>query len=163
MDAKIKAAQQAFIERLGLITQASGLPRIAGRLFALMVVQGGPLSFRELAEQLQVSRGSISTNTRLLEQLGVIERTSRPGDRQDYFQIRPRPYAQMIEVSLPRQKRSIEVVDEAIEDLGVEQGVQGRLKELRDFYQVNLEITETLLQRMRAMSDDDPAADQALG
>ncbi len=38
-----------------------------------------------------MSRGSISTNTRLLENMGVIERVTRPGDRRDYFQINEQP------------------------------------------------------------------------
>ena len=69
-----------FVERMGLVTQADGLPRIAGRIMGLMIVHGGSFGFTELTERLSVSRASISTNTRLLEDLGVIERTAMPGD-----------------------------------------------------------------------------------
>ena len=68
-----------FIERMGMIAQADGLPRIAGRIMGLIILEGGPYSFGELAKRLSVSRGSISTNTRLLENMGVIERTAKPG------------------------------------------------------------------------------------
>ena len=56
-------AIERFIEGFGLLMQQDGLPRIAGRMLALFIVEGGPFSFSELAEKLQVSRGSISTNT----------------------------------------------------------------------------------------------------
>jgi DNA-binding transcriptional regulator GbsR (MarR family) len=72
-------AIEQFIERVGLIAQVDGLPRIAGRIMGLLVIYGGPFSFAEIAKRLQVSRGSISTNRRLLENLGVIERVARPG------------------------------------------------------------------------------------
>lgn len=86
-----------FVERMGLLTQADGLPRIAGRLMGLMVLDGGPLAFGELAERLQVSRGSISTNVRLLEGMGVLERVTRPGERGDYFRLTDDPYDRLIE------------------------------------------------------------------
>ena len=63
------------------------MPRIAGRLFGLLLIEGGPLSFGELADRLQVSRGSISINARLLADRGFIERVSKPGDRQDHYRI----------------------------------------------------------------------------
>ena len=43
----------------------------------------------ELAEALIASKGSISTTTRLLIQIGLIERFTLPGVRHDYFRIRP--------------------------------------------------------------------------
>lgn len=78
-----------FIETIGLRFQEQNMPRIAGRLFGLLLLEGGPFSFGELADKLQVSRGSISTNARMLAEMGLIERVSRPGDRQDHYRIVP--------------------------------------------------------------------------
>ena len=78
-----------FVETIGLRFQDQQLPRIAGRLFGLLLMEGGPFSFSELAERLQVSRGSISVNARLLTGMGLIERVSKPGDRQDHYRIQP--------------------------------------------------------------------------
>lgn len=80
---------QDFVETMGLRFEDQLMPRIAGRLFGLLLVEGGPYSFGELAERLQVSRGSISTNARMLSDLGLIERVSKPGDRQDHYRIQP--------------------------------------------------------------------------
>lgn len=80
---------QDFVETMGLRFQDQQMPRIAGRLFGLLLLEGGPFSFGELADRLQVSRGSISTNARLLDGIGLIERVARPGDRQDYYRIVP--------------------------------------------------------------------------
>lgn len=78
---------QNFVEAMGLRFQDQQMPRIAGRLFALLLVEGGPFSFGELAERLEVSRGSISTNARMLAEFGLIERVAKPGDRQDHYRI----------------------------------------------------------------------------
>ncbi len=37
-----------FVERFGLIAQAQGLSRIAGRIMGLIIIEGGPISFGDL-------------------------------------------------------------------------------------------------------------------
>lgn len=78
-----------FIETMGVRFQEQNMPRIAGRLFGLLLIEGGPLSFADLAERLRVSRGSVSTNARMLVDLGLIERVGKPGDRHDHYRIAP--------------------------------------------------------------------------
>lgn len=91
-DEGFEQTRERFIEMMGMVTQAEGMPRISGRLMGLLIFDGRPYSFSELATQLQVSRGSISSNARLLVERGMIERISKPGDRQDYFQMVSDPY-----------------------------------------------------------------------
>src|SRR5688572_8190537 len=112
-----EAVISEFVEQLGLIGEADGLPRIAGRLLGLLVVYGGPLSFAEIAERLQISRGSVSTNTRLLEHLGVIERVARAGERQDYFSLAPDPYYRLMSRFADRARRSRAIVAKAQDSL----------------------------------------------
>lgn len=76
-----------FVERAGIIAQDEGFPRIAGRILGVLLYSGAEMSFSELAEHLDVSRGSISTNVRMLADRGVVERVGKPGDRQDWFRI----------------------------------------------------------------------------
>src|SRR5690606_21420618 len=59
-----------FIEQMGMSAQADGVPRIAGRIFGYFVINGGPISFTQLAQELQVSRASVSTNLRILASIG---------------------------------------------------------------------------------------------
>ncbi len=106
----INSIRAEFIEKIGLIAQAEGMPRIAGRVFGLLVFDGQAISFADLAATLQVSRGSISSSVRLLEERGLIKRTAKPGERQDYFQLADNPYATMIDRvtrSLSRAKGEI--------------------------------------------------------
>ncbi len=93
-----------FIERTGQAFESDGLPRIAGRIMGFFVIHAEPVSFAELAVRLQVSRGSISTNARLLESLGVIERMTMAGDRQVYYKLADSPFVRLIEGFIKRQK-----------------------------------------------------------
>ncbi len=85
-----------FVEEVGLMFELAGLPRMSGRIFGwLLLANPQQQSHSQLAEMLQASKGSISTMTRLLIQIGLIERISIPGERRDYFQIKPNAWAQM--------------------------------------------------------------------
>lgn len=125
-----------FVERMGVLAQSDGLPRIAGRLMGLMVLERGPLAFGELAECLQVSRGSISTNARLLEGMGVLERVAKPGERGDYFQLANDPYHALIEGARDRAAKGERATRSAREALNgdVPPAVRDRLDELARFY-----------------------------
>ena len=102
-----------FVERMGLFTEADGWPRIAGRIFGFLLVQPGECSLDDMAAALGVSKASISTDTRRLEQLGFLERTSRPGDRRDYYGISRDVVPRSLEVRLERMRRFHELLDEA--------------------------------------------------
>ncbi len=103
-----KNAHTDFVETLGLILQTEGFPRIAGRLLGIFVLREGPLSFQELSDALQISRGSVSTNTRLLESLGAVERVAMPGERQDYFRLAENPYERIAARKVERAREASE-------------------------------------------------------
>ncbi|UBF28761.1 MarR family transcriptional regulator [Kovacikia minuta CCNUW1] len=88
--------QKSFVEEAGLLFETVGLPRMAGRIFGwLLISNPAHQSPTELAEILQASKGSISTMTRLLLQIGLIERISLPGQRRDYFRIKPNAWSEL--------------------------------------------------------------------
>lgn len=97
-----------FVESLGLVLQTEGFPRIAGKLLGVFVLRNGPLSFQELCDTLKISRGSVSTNTRLLESLGAVERVSVSGERQDYFRLADTPYEKMAAGKVQRAREASE-------------------------------------------------------
>lgn len=102
-----------FVEHMGVITQTDGGPRIAGRIFGLLLAEGRSFSLGEMAERLHISKASASTNARRLLDAGMLELTARPGDRQDYYQVGSAPYSRMIETICARMRRSAERVRDA--------------------------------------------------
>ena len=52
-------AVQGFVERMGLMMESEGLPRIAGRIFGFLLVHEGAYSLDELAERLAVLAAQI--------------------------------------------------------------------------------------------------------
>jgi DNA-binding transcriptional regulator GbsR (MarR family) len=143
----IQDAETDFIEGMGLILQGDGMPRIAGRLMGFFVLRGGPFSFAQLADALEISRGSVSTNTRLLEDLGVIERVAIRGERQDFFRLAPDPYARIVERKRERSIRAREAIlrsSDALEDAGPQ--ALARVGELANFFRVLADATDRALE-----------------
>ncbi len=90
------SAEEQFIESLGLFMENLGFSRIAGRILGFLLCQGVAMPLDGLAEALRVSRASISTNTRLLIQVRLIEECSMPGDRRSWFRMRPDAFQQRL-------------------------------------------------------------------
>ncbi len=123
-----------FIETAGLTAQADGLPRIAGRVFGLLIYDGDLVSFGDLASKLQVSRASISTSIRILEERGLVKRMTKPGERGDFFQLAPNPYATMLEGIQKRHRATQANIVETIQSLPKDASAVGRLTAHANFY-----------------------------
>jgi DNA-binding transcriptional regulator GbsR (MarR family) len=101
-DLTLTGPAEQYVERMGLLWEAEGLPRIAGRMLGLLALQPEPTTLDDIAGALGVSKASVSNDTRLLERLGFVERVSRPGDRKDYYQNSARSFERAIAERLRR-------------------------------------------------------------
>lgn len=78
--------ESRFVEEMGRFLGAYGMPPMSGRMWAWLLIGVPPeQTAAELADALQASRGAISGAARILETAGLIVRTTRPGDRREYF------------------------------------------------------------------------------
>ncbi|QWC56354.1 MarR family transcriptional regulator [Erythrobacter sp. 3-20A1M] len=114
----LSEAETDFIERRGISAESDGQARITGRIWALLMVVARDLTSTEIADTLMVSRGSVSTNLRLLEGLKIIERRSKPGERETYFGMSEHPYTLLIKQLIERfagYRRMIEAASSRME------------------------------------------------
>ena len=143
-------ARADFIEKIGVIAQSDGLPRIAGRVLAMLLYDGERVSFGQLADALQVSRGSISSSVRMLESQQLIKRVAKAGDRQDYFQMVDNAFANMVEGSVTRARRAAEDIEESLQDIPAsEKGPRERVAGYAAFYRAMSEGLEATAKALR--------------
>lgn len=107
--------QQKFIEGFGDHFESLGLPRIGGRLLALLLLSPEPISLDDLAHTLQVSKGSISSNARVLESSGIANRVRKPGDRRDFYWIGDDAQARVMRSHLQRMADLIKRLEQGYE------------------------------------------------
>ncbi len=117
-----------FIEQMGQITEEEGLPRIAGRIFGLLILSPGELNLDEIAEKLSVSRASVSTDARRLADCGLLQRVTRRGDRKDYYQVTPDHFSYMLERRMLALQRMAAVFSVGLELSGLPPEIDERLK-----------------------------------
>ena len=135
------ATTSPFVERLAVALEMDGFPRIAGRIFGLLIISDTDISLDEIASTLGASKASASVNTRMLEDKGFIERVSRPGDRRDYYRIASNLFVKTMEQRLSRWERVREAVGEAMGDSSLCPAARARL---RDFDSASGEVRDLL-------------------
>ncbi len=133
-----------------MVMERMGASRTFGRLFGLLLVAETPLSLDDMAEVLQVSKPSVSTNTRMLEQSSLVRRVSVPGDRKHYYEIRPGAFERSLTARLPRLAEMVEILENGIETLPEgNTPARERLSEARDLYAFMSNHMNTVLSEWR--------------
>lgn len=144
-----------FTERMGLALEADGLPRIAGRIFGLLLVSEDARSLDDLARELKVSKASVSTNARMLEQRAVLERISRPGDRRDYYRVPPDLFSHTMAQRVARWQRFHEAIGAARTALPIRSTeVMDRLEEYQEAYAYMSQVITEALAHWQATRGD---------
>ena len=142
--------QKHFIEDISLYFEQMGLPRMAGRVLGVLLICDPPAqSLTDLGEILRASKSSISTTTRLLTEMGLIERAPSPLPRQVYFQFKPGGWLVFI-----RQRLNLWASLHGITEQGLEllrdqdPELRSRLQEAHDMFSLIEEELPALLERV---------------
>ena len=132
---ELNADTQAFVEQMGLMMDHAGGARTLGRLFGLLLAAQQPLSLGDMATFLQVSKASISTNARRCQQVGLVHRVSKPGDRRDYYEISPGSFSRMLDSRVAGVLEMVRLAQLGLTAIEADnQPARARLEEMRDFY-----------------------------
>jgi DNA-binding transcriptional regulator GbsR (MarR family) len=128
--------ERAFVEDLGIYFEGMGAPRMAGRIVGrLLVADPAEQSSAQLMRYLDASKASISTNTRYLIQLGLIERVGVPGERIDHFRLRRNGFVRFMQTRIRQVGTIRELLDRGLDLQAAERdGVRERIRDVHDFY-----------------------------
>ncbi len=128
--------EKHFVEEVGIFFEQQGMPRMAGRILGWLMISDPPhQTTTELTQALLASKGSISTMTRLLIRLGLIERISLPGQRRDYFRIKEGAWHQMLKESLVQITAFRELIERGLGLIEDKAHFNRQwLEEMRDMY-----------------------------
>ena len=125
-----------FIEDVGILYGEMGFPRMAGRIFGWLLVCEPPhQSAEQLANIVEASKGSISSMTRLLIQMGMVEKIGIPGKRDTYYRMRSGSWTELMKNHLANLTAMRKLAEGGL-DLMADRAPESRqrLQELRDFH-----------------------------
>ena len=126
------AWQARFIERVASLADVNGLPYSYAQVFAWLVVcEPAHQSVDQMQQALGLSSGAISMATTSLIRMGVVERTSQPGQRRHYYRFRPGGWEKLLRSRVEATAQIRAVAEEALAD-APDRPV--RLAEMRNIY-----------------------------
>lgn len=129
-----------FVDRIGLFFEMTGSTRTLGRVYGWLLICDPPKqSLTALAETLSVSKASVSTVARQLQDGGMIERLPS-STRQHHYRVTPGGFTAVLNVQLSRMGMGIEAADFGLSVVGEDRKDQReRLEDFRDFCQFSAE------------------------
>jgi DNA-binding Lrp family transcriptional regulator len=133
MPTVLTPAQSDFIEEMGQFMGGYGMTPMAGRMWGWLLLCDPPeQTAAEIAEALQASRGSVSGTARILSQAGFIRRTTRRGDRREYFSSPPDALDSMLSNAGVIYRRLREIAAHGLAAAGDSPSAEARLREFHD-------------------------------
>lgn len=141
----------AFVEAVGQFLGSSGMTPMSGRMWAWLLICDPPeQSATDLAHELKASRGSISGTARLLATAGLIRRTTRRGDRREYFSAPPGSFNTLIETAGAAYGRFSQLTEQGLALMSDRPPAsRERLLEVHDAFAFLAREFPTILQRFR--------------
>ena len=85
----LQEMESLFVKLAGEMAESVSINRAVGQLYALLYVSPTPLSLDQMAEKLQISKGSASINIRTLETWGAVKSVCVQGSRKDFYESEP--------------------------------------------------------------------------
>ena len=137
--------KKEFSEGLSQISRFWGFPKGMGAIFGVLYLSPAPLSLDEIVQETGLTKGAVSTEVRALARMGLVHRSTRLGDRKDYYEAEDDFYAAIKSLLRERQNsefdraiRSVRDTLTTMEDNWVESEewtfVYERVQALQDFF-----------------------------
>jgi len=111
--AKIK---KDFTQGLSQISRFWGFPKGMGAIFAVLYLSPIPLSLDEIVQKTGLTKGAISTEIRVLARMGLVHRSSKLGDRKDYYSAESDFYAAIRSILQERQNSEFDRALRSVKD-----------------------------------------------
>src|SRR5437879_4731107 len=148
---QLDAARGKFIEAGGNATQSFGFGRIPGQLFALLYLSAKPLCLDDIARELGVSKASVSTTVRQLEQWAAVRRVWVKGDRKDYYEAETDFGTMLRHGLLMTFRKKLETAGAQIGH--VEDSLKRAMEKVDDGQRQEMQIVADRLQRAKVFHD----------
>ncbi len=127
--------RRRFAEDVSLMFEAMGMPPMAGRVWAALLLTDSPhLSAADLQSQIGASAGSISTAVTALTRMGIVDRVWVPGDRRSYYAASMGALERLLDRSAEVLTQMVALSERGIEALANVDPARQRLEQMRDFY-----------------------------
>ncbi len=151
MHKSLLTVNDSTVAGLGRLARFFGFSDVMGRLYGTLLLSPEPLSLDELAERLQISKGSVSMNMRALERWGMAHEVWMRGERKKFYEAEPDLWQVIRNVVSGRERREVQVALEVLHDSvdklkSAEDQLTAEEKALSDFYLMRMDDLQAFFQ-----------------
>jgi HTH-type transcriptional regulator, glycine betaine synthesis regulator len=101
----MQPALERFVESWGALGALWGINRSTARVHALLLASDEPVHLDHIAERLSISRSNASMSLKELSGWGLVQRSTAPGDRRDFFAPERDAWLMCFKIVKERKKR----------------------------------------------------------
>jgi DNA-binding transcriptional regulator GbsR (MarR family) len=156
MPKKLSDIKKNFTRGVSEISRFWGFPKGMGAIFGVLYLSPSSLSLDEIVQETGLTKGAISTEIRALARMGLVHRSSKLGDRKDYYEAESDFYAAIRSILKERQNsefdralRSVRETLEILEENWVDDEewnfVYERVQALQDFFDAIDSLTRAVI------------------
>ena len=116
MDKNLIKIKKDFTEGLSHISRFWGFPKGMGAIFAVLYLSPAPLSLDEIVVETGLTKGAISTEIRTLARMGLVHRSTKLGDRKDYYEAEADFYSAIKSILKERQNTEFDRAVRSVKD-----------------------------------------------
>ena len=156
MPKKLSDIKKNFTRGLSEISRFWGFPKGMGAIFGVLYLSPEALSLDEIVQETGLTKGAISTEIRALARMGLVHRSSKLGDRKDYYEAEADFYAAIRSILKERQnsefdralrsvRETLEIMEENWVDHEEWNFVYERVQALQDFFDAIDSLTRAVI------------------
>lgn len=151
MHDNLMGVNESTVAGLGRLAGFFGFSDVMGRLYGTLLLNPDPLSLDDLADQLDISKGSVSMNMRDLERWGMAKEVWVRGERKKYYTAESDLWRVIRNVLNSRERREVQlalqVLSESVEKLRTaENELTPEERELANYYLERIADLQTFFQ-----------------
>jgi DNA-binding transcriptional regulator GbsR (MarR family) len=114
---KLEEAKEKFIQSWGTLGSQWGINRTMSQIQALLMVTEEALSTEDIMEKLNISRGNVNMNIRIMIEWGLVYKEYKSGERREFFKAEKDIWTVAKRVLIIKRQKEltplIQVLDEA--------------------------------------------------
>jgi HTH-type transcriptional regulator, glycine betaine synthesis regulator len=116
MPQSLTKIKKDFTEGLSQISRFWGFPKGMGAIFAVLYLSPTAMALDEIVQETGLTKGAISTEIRALARMGLVHRSTKLGDRKDYYEAESDFYTAIKSILKERQNSEFDRAVRSVKD-----------------------------------------------
>jgi len=116
MAQSLRKIKKDFTQGLSQISRFWGFPKGMGAIFAVLYLSPTALPLDEIVVETGLTKGAVSTEVRTLARMGLVHRSTKLGDRKDYYEAETDFYTAIRSILHERQNSEFERAVRSVKD-----------------------------------------------